>query len=377
MPVFTELFKRHFRWMRNLFISVLLFILSLEIFALIQFYLMNDKILTGNPEFYVLDQSTIEKFGHFYDRDLGWDTKFNTTYGERPSQVDYKDQYIATFGDSFTYGDGVPDHCTWQEFLENKFSKNVFNFGVGAYGLDQSFLKMQKILPNIKNSQFIVIAFIPGDLNRSVNIYRNFLRTFEGGVTLTKPRFRMSENKTLRLIQNPIQTKEDLSKLTSEVFIKELWHLDWWHQKFEFPQWKFPYSLFFLDKFFWKQVRDGLDYAPWFDEEGVAIFKMILKDFSTLTKKLGAVPIVLFLPDYYFLEGLELQDHKMLEMNKVWSRECALANVRCLSPLEEIKKRWSSEELFTARNGAAHYSCAGNQLVADYLLHAMVSNSEK
>ena len=57
---------------------------------------------------------------------------------------------IALFGDSFTYGSNVPYENTWGYYLENNLKQcglntEVLNFGVGAYGMDQAYLRWVKL----------------------------------------------------------------------------------------------------------------------------------------------------------------------------------------------------------------------------------------
>ena len=49
---------------------------------------------------------------------------------------------INTYGDSFTHGDQVNDGETWQEYLAGHLGEPIRNFGVGGYGVYQSYLRM-------------------------------------------------------------------------------------------------------------------------------------------------------------------------------------------------------------------------------------------
>ena len=48
---------------------------------------------------------------------------------------------FATFGDSFVFCRYVKNDETWQEQLSKLNISNGLNFGVGNYGLDQTYLK--------------------------------------------------------------------------------------------------------------------------------------------------------------------------------------------------------------------------------------------
>ncbi len=49
---------------------------------------------------------------------------------------------INTYGDSFTHGDQVNDGETWQEYLAGHLGEPIRNFGVGGYGVYQSYRRM-------------------------------------------------------------------------------------------------------------------------------------------------------------------------------------------------------------------------------------------
>ncbi|PON10878.1 hypothetical protein C2W62_47755 [Candidatus Entotheonella serta] len=95
---------------------------------------------------------------------------------------------ISTFGDSFTHGDGVYNHETWQEKLNSLHHKlEVLNFGVPGFGLDQAFLRFQH--DGIEfTSNIVFIGFMSADIRRGVNTYRPFALAHTG-LPLSKPRF--------------------------------------------------------------------------------------------------------------------------------------------------------------------------------------------
>ncbi len=118
---------------------------------------------------------------------------------------------IATFGDSFTHGDGVFNHETWQEALNRLDERlEVINFGVPAFGMDQTFLRLQQD-GHIYQSHIVFIGFMTENIFRHVNRYRPFYAP-KTGLPLAKPRF-VIENQTLSLIENPIVTRDGYQDL--------------------------------------------------------------------------------------------------------------------------------------------------------------------
>ena len=116
---------------------------------------------------------------------------------------------VAAFGDSFTHGDDVPNQDTWSARLQTS-SREVLNFGVPAYGLDQAYLRYRKDGRQYR-AHIVLIGFMAEDIFRSVNVYRPFYFP-KTRVPLTKPRFRMEKN-TLTLIPNPIRSVQQYRTL--------------------------------------------------------------------------------------------------------------------------------------------------------------------
>ena len=53
----------------------------------------------------------------------------------------FKDVKYLVFGDSFAFCRYVNDNETWEYYLENLLQKNIRNYGVGNFGVDQAILK--------------------------------------------------------------------------------------------------------------------------------------------------------------------------------------------------------------------------------------------
>lgn len=149
-----------------------------------------------------------------YDSDLGWipkpgatgeDNIWGTTVtilddGIRSNgsnhpypQENGETTKILTVGDSFTFGDQVSDHETWPAILETLSGNQVLNAGVFGYGIDQAFLRAQKLLEQ-HNPNILVFSFNPGDISRC-----ELLEQMGAG----KPYFEISGN-TLLLKNVPV-----------------------------------------------------------------------------------------------------------------------------------------------------------------------------
>jgi hypothetical protein len=118
---------------------------------------------------------------HTYDAELGWVPKqgqvdgWGTTVTILEKGIrsnghgevwDGTDDPILAVGDSYTFGDQVPDSETWPAQLEKLSGRRVINGGVDGYGVDQTFLRAQRFLSRYRFST-VIFSFIPDNIRRS------------------------------------------------------------------------------------------------------------------------------------------------------------------------------------------------------------------
>jgi len=81
---------------------------------------------------------------------------------------------VLTFGDSYTHGDEVGNHETWQHYAEQEAPDMEFlNFGVPGYSLTQAYLRYKEIASTYP-ADYVIIGCMSEDLKRSVNVYYPF-----------------------------------------------------------------------------------------------------------------------------------------------------------------------------------------------------------
>jgi len=138
---------------------------------------------------------------------------------------------VAAFGDSFTFGSDVANDATWESQLEEQGSRfEVLNFGVGAYGLDQAYLRyLQDGVPF--HSDIVIIGFMSENIYRNLNVFRLFYSSLYKTNLYTKPRFSL-ENGNLILFKNPLATREDYVRFVAddEAVLKEIGSKDYYYQ---------------------------------------------------------------------------------------------------------------------------------------------------
>jgi hypothetical protein len=119
---------------------------------------------------------------------------------------------IAAFGDSFTFGSDVSVDESWASQLSRRApSLEVLNYGVGAYGLDQAYLRYQRVGADY-HPHVVFIGYMSENIARNVNVFRPFYTTYYRDVIFTKPRFAF-HGEELVLLPNPIATLADHERL--------------------------------------------------------------------------------------------------------------------------------------------------------------------
>jgi hypothetical protein len=163
-----------------------------------------------------------------FDRELGWCVRAGTQspsgdyhinarglrgtreYSPQPAADRLR---LACFGDSFTFGDEVPDPFTYEALLERLApSVEALNFGVPAYGTDQALLRLQR--EGIDAAQVVVLGLLLENIGRNVNRYRPLWapRTL---APLAKPRF-LLEGEQLKLLPQPFSSAQELGRAVRE-----------------------------------------------------------------------------------------------------------------------------------------------------------------
>ena len=190
-----------------------------------------------------------------YDATLGWNNQPNfnedgiiINSGAMRTRHEYElvpaddTLRIAIFGDSFTYSAEVPDDQTFSHFLETFLQEKgiraeVLNFGVPAYGADQSYLRWLNDAVNY-HPDIVILNYSTRMSSRSLNIFR-VISSPETILPFSKPRFYL-ENGSLQLVNSPtipldevvdtIQNFENHPLREYEYYYDDRYVDTWWRQ---------------------------------------------------------------------------------------------------------------------------------------------------
>ena len=229
---------------------------------------------------------------------------------------------VITFGDSFTWGDGVEHDETWSHYLSNELDIYVANYGVGGYGPFQSYLKYKNLNADLKDTEVVILGMFEITIDRIRNNYLNFY--FNSGFRL---RPIPEENSTkLTYKELPDFTKSKDFKYDFINFIKENKHKDvWWQRRVEI---KFPYSIN-LFKLFFIIFNDRFELSliyntsknSWDNKITNKMLNDIIDNFVTISNNKGIKPYILFIPRirYKLSSGYKYQNFKISLIEKKYN----------------------------------------------------------
>jgi hypothetical protein len=332
---------------------------------------------------YVVKETDIDLLPDSYDMELGWDSSYETDFGERPRAVSYDDPLIATFGDSYTHCTDVRHDETWQTYLSALLEADVYNFGTGGFGTDQAFLKFKSVYPRLK-TQIVVLGVVTENINRIVNVYRPFYFP-KTGILLPKPRFRLIRDR-LVLIENPIRGTEEIERLRDIRFIQKMGENDWWYNRDNFPVFGFPYvkilfnKRMWLEAFYGKTNREISDIDPrpwenlWKQQHATDLMFKIIDAFIQSVESYDALPVIMILPMQDQVYRAVCTGENPLGVAMI-SDYCKRRNCLCFNAVDALARNVGKTEEIT-QLFIVHVSAKGNRIIAEEMFDFISANIE-
>jgi hypothetical protein len=240
-------FNNSYDWLKNRYITNIItkekdFFPSINKSDLSRFKLfMHDKYL---GTVYKKNTSVVESY--FNKKIIR--TKYNIQKnGARNNTLFNKKNNISSYGDSLTFCRYVNDNETWQYYLSKKTKSNVKNFGVGNYGLDQSFLRYKKNKQD--KSKILIFAVGPETIRRNLSLWKHYYEF--GNIYYFKPAFIIGNKQ--KLIKKEIPLKNITEKTNFLKIHNKIKKYDFFYkEKFLKYMWCKPYTLSLFNNFFRK-----------------------------------------------------------------------------------------------------------------------------
>ncbi len=205
---------------------------------------------------------------------------------------------IALFGDSFTAGDDVSDDETWSYLLERVLAAagvraEVLNFGAGAYGMDQAYLRWlhqgKTFAPDL-----VIFGLQPDNLKRNLNVFRQLMNI--NGPPFSKPRFALAAD-GLHLLNSPTMPPQQLIAAFENFAAQPLAaHEHYYRSRYVAANWWAGSRLASLLYEALKQDDSTSPNVYGSDSEGGQLGKAIVDAFARDVQQSDAAFIVLHLP---------------------------------------------------------------------------------
>lgn len=267
------------------------------------------RMLDGRSVFYRAED--VSQAGDYFERRdpvLGWPSpddfggnRYDVS-GARPNPAFPLPGHacVSVYGDSFTYGSGVPDEVAWANQLSRLLGCRVANYGVGGYGSDQAVLRFEHNLGD--EAPVVILGHLSENIMRNVNQYRHLIAA--GDPLSLKPRFTLNTDGELRLVPLQVAGLEEFVKFVERPE-------DGLQDEFFLPggasgvaRLRFPYTLSMLRSLGHYHVQAKFAgrpaYAQFYDDDhparGVEISARILELFASSARERGKLPMLQIIP---------------------------------------------------------------------------------
>jgi len=357
-------------------------------------------LITTRDKFPEIDTVGLDAFmKHGWDPELGWIRKPNTHHGEMGREgvrtsyslghngarhnpgFDEKPVEVLAYGDSYTFARQVNNNEAWPHLVSKALNKNVANFGVGNYGLDQALMRLEREY-HLHPSKIILMGVVPETICRIHSVWKHFSEY--GNTFGFKPRFILKDEE-LVLFENLINTREKYFQITD--YYDQLAQNDYFYKKnFCKDILAFPYSLSLLrswrrnsvmmfyaftdrlgitdDAAFIHVMNRNIDMAKQLFEEndGTALFKAICKRFQSFCHYHDAEPVLIVMPQLMDMRRIKNSDHYYKGALDELATECRVVDLA-----STLLKYDNTNPLFIHDHYGGHLSTEGNQIVANVI----------
>jgi len=357
-----------------------------------------------------LDAKALEKFSKKgMDPELGWVRKPYTTgqekgrngkstqftvneFGARSNPgYDDKQPEISLFGDSYAFGRQVNDDQTWAHQVSKKIDKNILNFGVGNYGLDQAILRMERELPK-RQSKLALILVVPETICRVQAMWKHYSEY--GNTFAFKPRYVLDDAGKLIFKKNKIDEVEKY--INYDQYIDEIKDNDrFYESKFLKDILIFPFLIKFIKSFkrngplVWALIRSKITHKQ---EVMDRPFQMILRNNHHISMSLyhddysnhlmhALVEKANEVADengckFLFCMVPQLQDLELIKEHGIYYQkflEKVGESVNMLDLTHVLISQENIGECYTHDMYGGHLSKFGNELVSDLIANEVVN----
>ena len=285
---------------------------------------------------------------------------------------------VATFGDSFTWGEEVTAEHAYGNVLSDMLGCRVANYGVGGYGTDQALLRYRDRI--VDPAPIVILGHYSDNIMRNVNQLRDLTSGARFGF---KPRFRVDDTNGLTLVPIPTLTPEEyptVNDRAAELLPYEYFVPD----RLGGPvNADFPYTRAMIGAIFHFRVvarlRGVPSYAAFYDpshpSEALATTEAIMLEFATVARSRGQQPLIVLIPDEKDLRAFQQGNLPAYESLRAWLRQEDLPGPDIATYMLDHLAGSDVCELFVTCGGRSHYNERGYRLLADGIYRWILESS--
>jgi hypothetical protein len=282
---------------------------------------------------------------------------------------------IAAFGPSFTGGWEVDDQEVWTVQIETERADlEVMNWGVGAYGTDQSLLRYQTKGVDYK-PDIVLIGYEEDNLWRNVNRYRPYYIP-PTGAPFPKPIYHLKQEQ-LQLIEVPFNSFDTFFKTLQnqpDQFIELTCPLDYFCEEEKYRSHPFDgLASFRLLRTLLYETRESPTETKLTDTQVKLLSLRIITQFVEEVVKEQSTPVVIFYPQSpatleFYENGISPEYQEAIPLLQ---ETVGVPVIDLLSVFVQAKQTSGLDypAFFVSETG--HYSELGNKVVAEAVLKTL------
>ena len=328
---------------------------SHSIFYLLLFLIVLASIEVLCFAFYKFNPGSIFDW-HFYDQAFDSTSRPTHSYGwsspeplPRPATFNGPDCAVA-FGDSFTYGEEIQIHETWEDQASFLLNCKISNYGVGGFGTDQAYLLYQDIKPQ---SPLVFIGLYPEMMKRNQAASWIFYGSQKDRPL--KPYFYI-ENNSINLVTLPATNS-----------IKEIKNYHRHDAFFHAYDVKFPYSYHIFNAVLIRARQILAKRIPLLkDPTSIQLQTKIINKFKAAIEENQSKYAFVIFPSH-----IEIINGKFDSLNEMLQSGALTVNDCIIDPGPELHRALMQDKKIFAQMG--HLSQLGNFIVANEVVKGIKS----
>jgi hypothetical protein len=358
------------------FFYLFVIILIYSLIELLSYFILLKLDIHGIYPKFNLTKNDVRLYNKSNDVRLGWELESNLSNNYGGKKIINSEKYdlncIEVYGDSFTESVDVDTKFSWPSLLAEKLNCRVINFGVRAYGTDQSLINYKN---KNKISDIVIINHFSENIVRNINQFRNLIYPTEK--IFLKPRFILKNNK-IELVKIPILESTDKNKiynlLEHEYFLpgKETGIINGINFSYTYNLYVILTSHHKFRAFFKNEPHSKQFYNINHKSNALEITFLILKEFNNLAIKKKQTPLVTIIPHCKDLKYYK--DNKRIPyQNLIYKLD--LEKILYLDFLPEIFLRSPNfKELYNNDCEGQHFNEKGNIIISEILYDFLKKN---